>query len=337
MASTTKIMTVLLALESCDSEDGGIDRDVAVTVDMMHWEAGTNEIGLEPGHMVSLRDLVIACMMYSANDAAQAIAVELGGSFEGFAGMMNSRAAEIGMSDTCFVTPSGLSAPGHYSSAYDMALLGVTAVNTPGFLAYTKMPKAVIAFGSPEKNEFTIYTHNHLLEGQRRGYRGCDGLKTGYTAAAGSCFVSHVEQNGVSLVCVTLGASSTSGYLSDHTALYDYALSRYKRHGVAPLLPADNIPVIGGFLPTAPIKISGPVSEIYVLDSLDDAFNERVFIDSFAYAPVVRGQVVGYVQYLCGDLLLAEVPIQIDADVDSASSDWVSAYVRLFKRINMEN
>ena len=328
MASTTKLMTALLAIES-----GNPERDVTITEDMMYWEAGTNEIGLKPGDTVSMHDLIIACLMYSANDAAQAIAVELGGSFEGFAGLMNKRALEIGMSNTNFVTPSGLSADEHYSSAYDMALLGIISAKTPGYLKYTSMARAVISFGSPEKEEHPISTHNYLLEGQRRGYEGCDGLKTGYTSAAGSCFVSHVERNGVSLVCATLGASSTSGYLSDHTALYNYALSRYKPVTVSPTLPSNNIPLVGGTVAKVPISASGSVSTVYVLDTLEDVFFEQVFIDSFAYAPVSKGEVVGYTRYLCGSIVVAEIPIQIDMDAGSASSDWLTAYGKKFKKM----
>ncbi|MBP3415367.1 MAG: D-alanyl-D-alanine carboxypeptidase, partial [Clostridia bacterium] len=135
MASTTKIMTALLALEN-----GYLGDTVSITAEMLEYdEAGSTKLGLSIGDTITLHDLIVTMMLLSGNDAAQAVAVYLGGSLDGFASMMNERAAEIGMLDSHFITPSGLDDENHYSTAYDMALLGMTAANTPGFLDFTSM------------------------------------------------------------------------------------------------------------------------------------------------------------------------------------------------------
>ncbi|MBQ9994257.1 MAG: D-alanyl-D-alanine carboxypeptidase, partial [Clostridia bacterium] len=124
MASTTKIMTALLAIEA-----GDLGREVTISSEMLAYdESGSTKLGLSLGDRITMQDLIVTMMLLSGNDAAQAVAIEMAGSFEDFASKMNERASQIGMMDTHFITPSGLDDVEHYSTAYDMALLGVEAV-----------------------------------------------------------------------------------------------------------------------------------------------------------------------------------------------------------------
>jgi len=237
-ASLTKIMTCLLALES-----GDIGRNVIITQDMLAYdEEGSTKLGLKLGDNITIHDLVVGMLLLSGNDCAQAVAIDLGGSFDGFASMMNERASEIGMFDTHFVTPSGLDAEGHYSTAYDMALLGAEAMKNEDFAELCSLASYQVKFGNPPSN-YPLNAHNYLLEGQRYGVEGCNGIKTGYTDSAGYCLVSHVERNGVKLVCCTLGAYS---YWANHEQLYDYAFSKYVQLQPNPDLEGAQVKLVGG-------------------------------------------------------------------------------------------
>lgn len=322
MASTTKIMTALLALEN-----GYLGDTVSITAEMLEYdEAGSTKLGLSIGDTITLHDLIVTMMLLSGNDAAQAVAVYLGGSLDGFASMMNERAAEIGMLDSHFITPSGLDDENHYSTAYDMALLGITAAKTPGFLDFTSMSKCQIFYGNPQQPRW-LSSHNYLVEGQSRGIKGCDGLKTGYTDAAGYCLVSHVERDGIELVCVTLGAPN---YWTDQQALLNYALSTYVKVTVTPEIGTDSVVLIGGTQPETGIEVVGSIYFCVPRDKTND-IKKRVNLGSFEYAPITQGQVVGSIQYLYGNNVLAEFPIQATENVECVTTDWLSAYIQAIK------
>lgn len=172
MASTTKIMTSLLAIEAAVP-----DMEIKVTHDMVAVE-GTS-MGLREGDSVSMRELVYGMLLQSGNDAANTVAVALGGSNEGFARMMNERAREIGMNDTNFVTASGLDSGEHYSTAYDMALLACESISNPEFAAVCSSKTARLTYGNPPYAR-TLRNHNRLLWSDD----SVIGIKTGFTKKA---------------------------------------------------------------------------------------------------------------------------------------------------------
>lgn len=165
MASTTKIMTTLLCLES-----GGLDDQFVVDGEAIKVEGSS--MGLTEGDVVTKRALCYGMMLPSGNDAANATAVKLGGSIENFADMMNERAEKIGMTRTCFVTPSGLEGEGHGSSAYDMALLAREALRNPDFAEICSQKKAKVEFGNPPYERW-LTNSNKLLD----MYQGVKGVK----------------------------------------------------------------------------------------------------------------------------------------------------------------
>jgi len=209
MASTTKIMTALLACEENTPK-----HETRVT-EAMNQVEGTG-MGLKTGETVTLEALVWGAMLASGNDAANAIAIMLDGSLEAFAKKMNARAAQLNMQNTNFVTPSGLDAKEHYSTAYDMALLGSAALKNKMFSEICSTKNMKVAVG-----ERSIYlsNHNRIL----REYPGCIGIKTGFTKKSGRCLVTAASRNGITLVCVTLSAPSD---WSDHKKLLNFGFQQ---------------------------------------------------------------------------------------------------------------
>ncbi len=285
MASTTKIMTALLAVES-----GKLQSEIVVSDDMLKVE-GTS-MGLVDGDSVSLNELVYGMMLSSGNDAANVTALCLGDSIENFASVMNNRAAEIGMKNTSFVTPSGLDADEHYSTAYDMALLGATAVKNPKFVSVCSAKSATLTFGNPPYQR-KLYNHNKLLS----FYDSALGIKTGFTKKSGRCLVSYAKKESAELVAVTLNAPDD---WNDHRKMLDYGFSELNEGVVKPDLPA-HISVVGGVTDSVSISLKP-----YVYTYSDEQVSSyRLFVEKFVYAPIAVGTVVGYCEYYLNGVIVA--------------------------------
>lgn len=322
MASTTKIMTSLLAIES-----GDIGRYITITEEMLAYdEEGSTKLGLKLGDTITIHDLVVGMLLLSGNDCAQAIAIYLGGSFEEFASMMNERASEIGMYDTFFVTPSGLDADNHHSTAYDMALLGAEAMRNETFAELCGLHSYTIQFGNPPTN-YPLNTHNYLMEGHSWGVKGCNGIKTGYTDAAGYCLVSHVERDGVRLICCTLGQYY---YWAYHEELYEYAFSKYVKLQANPNVEDIQLKVIGGEKQTVDVYcyVDGTFA---VHENQVDGVYSKVHIENFDYAPITKDQVVGHITYYYGTAELATYSLRAAENINCITSDWLSAYIDAIK------
>lgn len=212
MASTTKIMTALLALETMRATH---NNEVEISEDMVRVE-GTS-MGLRAGDIVNLEALAQGMLLCSGNDAANAAAIAVSGDTEKFIFLMNEKAKLIGMRDTKFSTPSGLDKDDHHSTAKDMALLGAYAMENEDFARIVSQKSMKVKFINPSK-VVSYKNHNKLL----RLYDGCIGIKTGFTKAAGRCLVSCAEKNGVRLICVTLNAPND---WDDHIKLYNFGFA----------------------------------------------------------------------------------------------------------------
>ena len=210
-ASTTKIMTAIVALEH-----GRLDDLVSVDVNG-YAMAGSSIMGLTPGEVLTLRDLLYGLMLPSGNDAAIAIARHVAGSETEFVRMMNEKADQLGLKDTHFVNPHGLDDDNHYTSAYDLALMGRYGMSNPEFAKIV----GTRAYTARGKSVYQLATGNRLLD----QYPGADGVKTGYTEAALQSFVASVNRNGrhvfVSLI------RSYDRY-SDARTLFDYFFDNYE-------------------------------------------------------------------------------------------------------------
>lgn len=292
MASTTKIMTTLLALEH-----GDLDTEFRVDSDAIRVEGSS--MGLQEGDLVTLRALCCGMLLPSGNDAANATAVRIAGSIPDFAALMNARAAAIGMQDTHFVTPSGLEGEGHGASAYDMALLTREALQNEEFCHICSAKSMTVSFGNPPY-ERTLYNTNKLLKMDE----SIVGVKTGFTDEAGRCLVSACERDGVTLICVTLHAPDD---WNDHLRLYDYGFSRVQAAELsAPEIGAFT--VAGGAQDSVTVQPAESVS-IGALHGKPSGIRTSVRRAPFVYAPVCEGDVLGELVYYCQEREIASVPL----------------------------
>ena len=301
MASTTKIMTALLALES-----GDLNREVTATREMVTVEG--SGMGLLEGDRVTLEGLCYGMLLCSGNDAANATALTLSDSMESFAEKMNQRAVQIGMKDTRFVTPSGLDAEGHRSTAYDMALLGREAMKNETFAQMVACRKAKVTFGNPPA-ERTLYGHNKLLE----QYEGAVGIKTGFTKKAGRCLVSAARRDGVLLIAVTLSAPDD---WNDHKALYNYGFSRYETVALDTDTRAVRLPVTGG--QTSSVGVLCEELSLPLLPGQAQRVKRTLHLPHFVYAPMGFGESVGQAVFTLDGVELARAKLVAAWDVAQA-------------------
>lgn len=300
VASTTKIMTALLALEAAQEQG---DPLVDITQEMVAVEGSS--MGLQAGDSISLTGLAAGMLLASGNDAANAAALYLDGSLESFAARMNQRAAALGMEDTHFVTPSGLDGEdaqglGHLSTAYDMALLARAALEDQAFRQLCSSPSLAVEFAEPVKR-VTYTNHNKLLA----QYQGCVGVKTGFTKEAGRCLVSAAERDGALLIAVTLNAPND---WEDHTALLDYGFSQMEPYQLAGGDVRLTVPVVGS--PVEVVSLRGSNGGEVTLPLGQGAQVERVVrVPKFLYAPVEAGEQVGEICWYLEGQLLGSAPL----------------------------
>lgn len=220
MASTTKIMTALVALKYGNPDD-------LVTVSTRAADVGESEIGLVAGEEFPLRLLVTALVVRSANDAAMAVAEHVGGSVEGFVEMMNEEAAELGLRHTHFENPHGLDDPGHYSSAEDLVTMALAALQYPEFREMTTTERARFP-EAPDGTKRVIESTNKLLD----DYQGAFGVKTGYTGQALLVLVAAAERDGRTLLAVVMGSEGAGGHFVDATRLLDWGFAHFRGVGL---------------------------------------------------------------------------------------------------------
>lgn len=291
-ASTTKLMTLLITLE----QSASANKKVTFTKEMM---AEGSSMYLKVGDQLTLKDLASGMMMASGNDAANAAALTISGNSEKFAERMNERAKQIGMSNTHFITPSGLDDENHYSTAYDMALLMSYALENEDFANLTSQKSATVSFIKPESKKTTYANHNRLLS----MYEYCIGGKTGYTMAAGRCLVTAAKKDGLSLVCVTLNDRND---WKDHIALYNYGFERLACYESTDSEFCIDVPCVGG--KEDMVTLVGEKNISVVVDKNEkDKIKRRVCTESFLYAPIKKNDVCGRVEYTLNGKKVATV------------------------------
>lgn len=298
IASTTKIMTALVALEN-----GDLNSTVKVSAEAANTEGSS--MYLKAGEKLTLETLLYGLMLCSGNDAAVAVAQGVAGSTDKFVKLMNQKAKELGMTHTSFANPNGLDDEKHYSTALDMAVLACAAMNNETF-ARIVSTRTVTVGGR------TLTNHNKLLS----YVDGCIGLKTGYTKAAGRTLVSCARRNGQRLVAVTLQDGND---WADHAALYDYGFSVYPAQQAMTIgETVGTLAVTGGLSTSVPLvaadSFSWPLAQGEKLEVRFD-LPERLQAPVSAGTSVgqaifsLSGKEVGRVELLCGgDTLLAIQP-----------------------------
>ncbi len=287
MASTTKIMTALLL-----AEENTPEKQIITTREMVTVEGSS--MGLLAGDTVTYNDLLYGLMLASGNDAANTTAISISGSLSRFADKMNAKAQVIGLTDTHFVTPSGLDHADHYSTAYDMAVLTAYALKNKEFAAAAASESARLYYGNPPYYR-TLTNHNKLL----KMYDGAVGVKTGFTKRSGRCLVSAAKRGNITLIAVTLNDKND---WNDHMALLDYGFANSTEYTVTPEIPSSIPLSSGGSLPIM-------VEPLQIGVSMEDKLEYKVHIPRFVYSGVSAGDSVGYAQVICGEKTVATLNI----------------------------
>lgn len=307
VASTTKIMTALLICEQCNV----LDR-MKIPAEAVGIEGSS--MYLREGEVLTLQELLYGLMLASGNDAAVALAIYCGGTVEGFVQLMNDKAFRMGLQGTHFENPNGLDSPNHYSTARDLAILAAYAMKNPIF-HQTVSTKSVRFAGRSLQN------HNKLL------WRvdGADGVKTGYTKAAGRILVSSATRQGRRLICVTINDGND---WKDHSDLLEDGFSRYKPNQIVSQGDCmGTVSVLGG--ETERVQLLAAEDFVYPL-AVDEKTEILLPAPGFVYAPVVQGQDAG-VAYVCVDgKTVGRVPLLYGQTVEYEKVQKRGFWKRLF-------
>ncbi len=286
IASTTKIMTALIICEQCNVLDRMKIPKEAVGIE-------GSSMYLREGEVLTLQELLYGMMLRSGNDAAVALAIYCGGTVEGFAQLMNDKARSLGMKGSHFENPNGLDSPGHYSTARDLAILTAYAMENPIF-AKTVSTKTV------RVGERSLQNHNKLLW----RLEGADGVKTGYTKAAGRILVSSAVRDGRRLICVTINDGND---WQDHEKLMEMGFSQYQMQQIVTKgQKVGTVSVLSGEADEAELLADGDFE--FPLSKEEEA---KIVISGsgFVYAPVAQGAEAGYAYICIGDKTVGKVPL----------------------------
>ena len=296
MASTTKIMTGLLACES-----GKLAEKVRTSA----FASGTegSSLWLKPGEIQTLEDLTYGLMLKSGNDAAVSIAEYLGGNIDSFSLMMTKRAKDIGAVNTEFKNPHGLDAEGHYTTAYDLAIIAAEAMKNETFrkIVATKNYSVPI---EGEDWDRALKNHNKLLW----RYDGCNGIKTGYTKKCGRCLVSSAQRDGKELICVTLNAPDD---WNDHEELLNYGFNNFNLKVIAKKDERITEIIYDKYNRKVGIICKDDVN---VLVDDDDEIEVKTQIGKIK-APKKKGSPVGEMYVLCNGEKVLETELVTESDI----------------------
>lgn len=307
MASTTKIMTALILCENCD-----LDEEITVTDDMVRVEGSS--MGLLPGDKVSFKGLLYGMMLPSGNDAANAFAISFGGSLENFSLIMNKRAAELGLNNTNFVTPSGLDAKKHYSTVFDMAKLSVVAMKNDEFRKAVSTDTIRLEYGNPPYSR-SLSGHNKILE----IYDGANGIKTGYTSLSGRCLVSSAERGNKKVIAVTLNDSNR---WENHTKLLNYGFQNLTEYNLELPEKFSKIEIISGGARFVKVETKKAIVGLTTIET--ENLNYKLHIKRFIYAPAKKGQTVGRIDFYIKDNLLKSLDIKVSENTPIETKKQIS-------------
>ena len=280
MASTTKIMTALIAIEELD-----LSETISVPTEAVGVEGSS--VYLKDGDMLTAKDLIYSVLLQSANDAAAALAIHISGNIPAFAEKMTNRARDIGLTDTSFMNPHGLDADNHYTTAHDLALLAAEALKNDTFKQISGTYKYTFKLGDTTR---TVVNHNKLL----KSYDGCIGVKTGYTKKSGRCLVSAAEKDGITLVAVTLDDPND---WADHKNMLDRGFQSLERINLEEAIPLpESITTISADGAEVPIGLSTDSLIKYTDENVD----YYISLPSYITGDVRQGDKIGEVTVTVG-------------------------------------
>lgn len=320
-ASVTKVMTLLLVMEAVDS--GVIGYGDMVSASAYAVSMGGSQVYLKEGEQMSVEDLLKAVCVASGNDAAVALGEYVAGSNDGFVEKMNVRAAELGMKDTYFVNCTGLPAPDHVTSAYDIAVMSRELIlHHPDIRRFT-----TIWMDSLRDGDFTLSNTNKLI----RFYDGATGLKTGSTDEALYCLSATAERGGMELISATLKADTGANRFEDAKALLNYGFSTYALYDAAPDTVLPPLRVTLGTKETVQPLLSG--HSLLVQKAQIPNLRKEISLPESVNAPVAQGAEIGSITIYDGDTPLSSLPLTAGEDV--ARMGWGDVFLELLRRVVM--
>lgn len=326
MASTTKIMTSIVALEKADLNQ-------VVEVSKKAAGTGGSRLGLKAGDKITMNDLLYGLMLRSGNDAAIQIAETVGGSKEGFAELMNQKAKELGLTSTHFVTPHGLDETEHYTTAYELACLTDYALNNEKFVQIVGSKTHTIMINNSPRE---LFNTNELLG----NLAGVDGVKTGFTNGAGRCLVTSTTREGNQIITVVLGADTKKIRTKDSATLIEYAFSSFERIHIKQKINEEfekwkqteesHIPIIKGEQGSPELVLGDIPYEMYpVAKEKVKNINIKIKTVNQLKPPVDQNQILGILEVKQGEDTLFSVNILAKQDV--GKKNIVDYYLQILK------
>ena len=308
IASTTKIMTALIVCEQCNVLDRMRIPKEAVGIE-------GSSMYLKEGEVLTLQELLYGLMLSSGNDAAVALAIYCGGTVEGFAELMNDKARNLGLTGTHFENPNGLDSPGHYSTARDLAKLAAYAMKNPIFYK-------TVSAKSVKVGERCLTNHNKLLW----KLEGAEGVKTGFTKAAGRILVSSATRQGRRIIGVTIDAPDD---WNDHCQLLNEGFARYQdRQIVQAGQRVSVLEVLGG--DARRIEVLAAEDFSYAL-AAEECPQLVLPGPGFVYAPAVEGAEAGFAYVLINGTVIGKVPVVYGATVEQEAEEQKGFWQKLFE------
>lgn len=324
MASTTKIMTSLVVIENCNLSD-------TVEISKKAGSTGGSRLGIKTGDKITVNDLLYGLMLCSGNDAAVALAEHVAGSINNFSELMNNKALELGLTNTHFITPHGLDADEHYTTAYELAILSNYALKNETFAKIVGTKEYTITINNNVK---TIRNTNELLG----NLNGVYGIKTGFTNGANRCLVTACKRGDMDIICVVLGADTKKFRSTDSIKLMEYAFSHFEYVDINNIINTyfenwkkehlDTFSVYKGLYDYISLTYAPPsYSNIPIKNDMLDKFNIIVNCNTNLNAPISKGTIIGNITLLSGETTIYSSNISVDCDIKKKN---ITDYLILF-------
>lgn len=315
-ASITKVMSLLLVMEAL--ERGDFDLETVVSASEHACSMGGSQIWLEPNEPMTVDDLLKAAVIVSANDATVALGELVAGSEEGFVSMMNTRAKELGMTNTSFKNCSGLDSEGHLTTAHDVAVMSSELIKHDLIKNYT-----TVWMDSLRNGESELVNTNKLV----RFYNGTTGLKTGTTSSSKYCLSATAERDGLELVAVVMGADTTADRFEGAKKLLDFGFANFTFKSISAEISNDfSVKIKDGVADKVGVKADGELGMLFKKSDTNKISQKKIINKNLA-APIKKGDVLGKVQVYSGDEFLGEILLKADADVQKLT------YFKVFLRV----
>ncbi len=307
-ASVTKIMTLLVAADAIASEKVKLTDKVVASENAS--KLGGSQIYLEPGEVFTLEQMLIAIAVGSANDGCVAVAEHINGTHESFVEEMNNKAQALGLKNTHFANAYGLPAKGHYTSAYDLAVISKEALKYPLVRKLTSMKEYDLRDG-----KFKLWNTNKLLW----WYPGADGFKTGWTNEAKYCLASTVERDGLRLICVVMGVPQVRGHFAESMKIYNYGFAKYEFKQFAPAAQKQGVVKVRKGMEEEVVALTEKPLGAAVEKGKDKNFWVETKLNPEIVAPIEKGQKIGEVILYRNEEMQASVNLIVDHPVAKAS------------------